>query len=41
VQDAQGREDPAASRRVEFSVLTDFESRLLEPIRLETGKSGK
>jgi outer membrane protein OmpA-like peptidoglycan-associated protein len=39
VQDAHGREDPAASRRVEFSVLTDFESRLLEPIRLDAGKS--
>lgn len=37
VHDAQGRENPAASRRVEFSVLTDFEARLLEPIRLETG----
>lgn len=35
VQDAQGRENPAASRRVEFSVLTDFEARLLEPIRLD------
>lgn len=35
VQDAQGRENPAASRRVEFSVLTDFEARLLEPIQLE------
>ncbi|WP_018934988.1 OmpA family protein [Thioalkalivibrio sp. ALJ24] len=29
VLDAQGREDREASRRVEFSVLTDFESRLL------------
>lgn len=36
VHDDQGRENPAASRRVEFSVLTDFESRLLEPIRLES-----
>ncbi|MBK1716692.1 OmpA family protein [Thiocystis violacea] len=35
VHDDQGRENPAASRRVEFSVLTDFESRLLEPIRLD------
>jgi outer membrane protein OmpA-like peptidoglycan-associated protein len=35
VRDASGREDPRASRRVEFSVLTDFEARLLEPIKLE------
>lgn len=35
VQDEVGREDPAASRRVEFSVLTNFEARLLEPIRLD------
>ncbi len=32
VRDAQGRENPVASRRVEFSVLTDFEARLLEPL---------
>ncbi|QGU33736.1 OmpA family protein [Thermochromatium tepidum] len=36
VLDASGHEDTAASRRVEFSVLTNFESRLLEPIRLES-----
>ncbi|QIK38941.1 OmpA family protein [Caldichromatium japonicum] len=35
VRDAQGREDPVASRRVEFSVLTDFEARLLEPLKLQ------
>ena len=35
VRDASGREDPRASRRVEFSVLTDFEARLLEPIKLD------
>ncbi len=35
VHDGQGQENPAASRRVEFSVLTNFEARLLEPIRLE------
>ncbi|NEV60483.1 OmpA/MotB family protein [Thiorhodococcus minor] len=36
VYDASGEEDAEASRRVEFSVLTDFESRLLEPIELDT-----
>lgn len=41
VRDAQGREDPVASRRVEFSVLTDFESRLLAPIQLEGGHQTK
>ncbi|NEX21187.1 OmpA family protein [Thiorhodococcus mannitoliphagus] len=35
VHDPDGAEDPEASRRVEFSVLTDFESRLLEPIKLD------
>ncbi len=35
VRDASGQENPKASRRVEFSVLTDFEARLLEPIKLE------
>ncbi len=32
IRDAAGRELAAASRRVEFSVLTDFEARLLAPI---------
>lgn len=32
ILDASGREDPDASRRVEFSVLTNFETRLLAPI---------
>lgn len=35
VRTADGMEDPAASRRVEFSVLTDFEARLLEPLALD------
>lgn len=30
-----GKEDAKASRRVEFSVLTDFESKLLAPVRLD------
>ncbi|EXJ16859.1 OmpA/MotB family protein [Imhoffiella purpurea] len=34
VRDSEGREDPRASRRVEFSVLTNFEARLLEPVGL-------
>lgn len=34
VLDPQGRENPEASRRVEFSVLTDFEARLLQPIEI-------
>ena len=38
IRDAGGQENPAASRRVEFSVLTDFEARLLEPIKLEGTK---
>ncbi|MBK1721330.1 OmpA family protein [Thiocystis violacea] len=36
VYDRDGHEDAEASRRVEFSVLTNFESKLLEPIRLKT-----
>jgi len=40
VQDSEGREDPRASRRVEFSVLTNFEAKLLEPVSLnETSPS--
>lgn len=39
IRDASGRENPEASRRVEFSVLTNFEARLLEPISLNTGTS--
>lgn len=35
IRDASGQENPEASRRVEFSVLTDFEARLLEPIKME------
>lgn len=35
IRDQAGQELPEASRRVEFSVLTDFEARLLEPVRLE------
>ncbi len=35
VHDRNGREDADASRRVEFSVLTNFEAKLLEPIRLD------
>lgn len=38
VRDEMGRENAAASRRVEFSVLTNFEARLLEPVSLETEK---
>ncbi|TCT21228.1 OmpA/MotB family protein [Thiobaca trueperi] len=34
IRDASGRENAAASRRVEFSVLTNFEARLLEPVSL-------
>lgn len=34
ILDEAGRENQDASRRVEFSVLTNFESRLLEPIKL-------
>jgi outer membrane protein OmpA-like peptidoglycan-associated protein len=34
IRDAAGREISGASRRVEFSVLTDFEARLLEPIQV-------
>ena len=36
VKDAQGNENSAASRRVEFSVLTDFEARLLEPVAVSS-----
>ena len=36
VQDGNGQENASASRRVESSVLTDFESRLLEPFKLRT-----
>ncbi len=39
VRDANGMENPAASRRVEFSVLTDFEARLLadgDEVTIET-----
>jgi outer membrane protein OmpA-like peptidoglycan-associated protein len=36
VTDGSGLENPTASRRVEFSVLTNFEARLLEPIALES-----
>lgn len=35
VYDRDGGEDASASRRVEFSVLTDFEARLLAPIELD------
>ncbi|MBK1708430.1 MULTISPECIES: OmpA family protein [Marichromatium] len=35
VLDATGHEDPTASRRVEFSVLTNFEDRLLAPTGLD------
>lgn len=34
ILDAAGKEDQDASRRVEFSILTNFEAKLLEPIRL-------
>lgn len=40
VRDASGREDAPASRRVEFSVATDFEARLLEPIKLNDTPPG-
>ena len=39
VLDAQGKENLEASRRVEFSVLTDFEAKLLEPIRIKMRKT--
>lgn len=32
IRNAAGQEIPSASRRVEFSVLTDFEARLLAPL---------
>jgi outer membrane protein OmpA-like peptidoglycan-associated protein len=35
VRDPSGQENHEASRRVEFSVLTNFEARLLEPIKLK------
>jgi outer membrane protein OmpA-like peptidoglycan-associated protein len=35
IRDAAGREISNASRRVEFSVLTDFEARLLAPLGIE------